>query len=436
MALFSRRVLQRILYENAAFLPAKELANICKLLNTVRDDYLATEWEQVILNAASKVGSIQYEPTLSGRRKPDLLLRSKPSFEIIADITTASDKGLNRLNPVAALHEEFERHQRKRKLLNGGFDVRIDSRGQRIYRGSKETVALMLPKRAEFSAKIFNAKFHKFMDSVCTIPDQCHAYHARNADTSVHFSYDPRRLGRNAGQHLSFTVANRIDQNPVYNALKSKGDQLKAVGYNGIRGIFLCDGGCQMLRTGPTWASFGRDEVVRHFLRQFDSVAFVVALVVREKWSSSKRDIVVEPTLYSLATRVAGGELQAVISELLRQFPKLVDTPENALRQHKLRNGLSGRYWGNLIMGGDIKISARVLLEILAGEKQLSEFESDFGLKPGENPFKHMLRNGRLISGVTIERRPDDDDDVVTLRFGGGDAAVQPFSVRSPRPAK
>jgi hypothetical protein len=230
---------------------------------------------------------------------------------------------------------------------------------------------------------------------------------------------------------LSFTVANRIDRNPVYNALKSKGDQLKAVGYSGIRGIFLCDGGCQMLRTGPTWANFGRDEVVRHFLKQFDSVAFVVALVIQEKWSSSKRNIIVEPTLYSLPTRGADGELQAVVAELLRQFPKLVDTPENALRQHKLRNELSGRYWGNLIMGGDIKMSARVLLEILAGEKNPSEFESDFGLKPGENPFKQMLQSGRLISDVSIEPRPDKDDDVVTLRFGNRDVAVGPFSVSS-----
>jgi hypothetical protein len=435
MALFSRRVLQRLLCENAAFLPAKELSNICNLLNTVRDDYLATEWEQVILNAASKVGSIQYEPILGGRRKADLLFRSK-SFEFIADITTASNKGLNRRNPVDALQEEFERHQRKRKVLNGGFDVRIDSHSRTIYRGSSEVVALMLPKRSEFRAKIFNAEFRKFMASVCTMPDQCRAYHARDVDTSVHFSYDPRKRGRNAGQHFSFTVANQIDQNPVYNALKSKGDQLKAVGYKGVRGIFLCDGGCQMLRTGPTWINFGRDEVVRHFLKQFDSVAFVVALVVREKWSSSKRGIIVEPTLYSLATRGADGELHAVIAQLLRQFPKLVDTPENALRQHKLRKGLSGRYMGNLIMGGDIKMSARVLLEILAGEKPLSEFESGFGLKSGQNPFKEMLRSGRLISDVSIERRPDEDDDVVTLRFEGRDVAVHPFSVRSSRPAE
>ena len=69
-------------------------------------------------------------------------------------------------------------------------------------------------------------------------------------------------------------------------------------------------------------------------------------------------------------------------------------------------------------MGSDIRISARVLLEILAGEKGFNEFERDFGLKPGENPFKQMLESGRLISEVSIERRPDADDDVIAIKTG------------------
>jgi hypothetical protein len=66
----------------------------------------------------------------------------------------------------------------------------------------------------------------------------------------------------------------------------------------------------------------------------------------------------------------------------------------------------------------------------------LSEFERDFGLKPGENPFKQRLESGRLISEVSIERRPDEDDDVVTLRFGNRDAAVGAFSVSSSKPVE
>jgi hypothetical protein len=39
------------------------------------------------------------------------------------------------------------------------------------------------------------------------------------------------------------------DQNPVFNALKSKAKQLKKVRYEGPRGIILCDGGSDMIHS-------------------------------------------------------------------------------------------------------------------------------------------------------------------------------------------
>lgn len=92
--------------ENAAFLTQNQLSTVCNLLNTPREDYMATEWEQVILNATTKLGHIEHEPKLNGTGTPDLLFRSDdPPIEFIADVTTASDKGLNKLNPVDALNK-------------------------------------------------------------------------------------------------------------------------------------------------------------------------------------------------------------------------------------------------------------------------------------------------------------------------------------------
>jgi hypothetical protein len=99
MTLFARRTLQRVLSENARFLTPKQSENACGLLNTPHDNYLATEWEQIILNAASKFGTVEHEPLL-GKSKPDLLFRSNDrSFEFIADIAAPSDKGFDALNP-------------------------------------------------------------------------------------------------------------------------------------------------------------------------------------------------------------------------------------------------------------------------------------------------------------------------------------------------
>jgi hypothetical protein len=78
-------------------------------------------------------------------------------------------------------------------------------------------------------------------------------------------------------------------------------------------------------------------------------------------------------------------------------------------------------------MGGHVKMSARMLLELLAGTKTLEEFEEDYSLEKNGNPFRRMLDQGRLISEVTVEHQPDKDDDLITIRFGMPDPAVSPF---------
>jgi hypothetical protein len=62
MALFSRRFLQRTLDESSPYLSVKQRQDFRKLLNTVRDDYLATEWKIAILHVLNEHGSLQHEP--------------------------------------------------------------------------------------------------------------------------------------------------------------------------------------------------------------------------------------------------------------------------------------------------------------------------------------------------------------------------------------
>ncbi len=432
MALFARRHLQRVLNENAAFVSPKQLSALCDLLNTARDDYLATEWEQVIINAASKVGAVQYEPRLAGSRTPDLQFHAnEPPLQFIADVTTASDRGLRKLNPVDALHDELWRHLRKRELFMGGFDVHVDAYPNSVYRGSEEKVRLKLPNRAEFNDKIFNSGFLAFLRNVRTAPEQRHRFDVVTADTSVHFTYEPSRRGTSSGGHPSFTFASVIDQNPVYNALKAKGDQLKAVGYDGITGIFLCDGGCEMLRsTMNNWASYSVDEIVREFFRHFDSVSFVATFIVRERSTISfndRRRVVKAKVHLNPKWKTDFAPLTQVLAKIHRLLPEAQFTPENAMHHLRSKNGMSGRYFGKLIMGGNMKMSLRELQELLAGVKSIEEFENDYAMAPKSNLFRTMLSEGRLISNITVEKCPEQDDDTVTIEFGGADAAVGHF---------
>jgi hypothetical protein len=229
----------------------------------------------------------------------------------------------------------------------------------------------------------------------------------------------------------SFTAANVIDQNPVYNALKAKGDQLKAAGHLGITGIFICDGGSQILRSTTThWASFTVEEIIRYFLRQFASVSFVTTLVVREThwstWHDRKRSV--EAKLYlNPRLKIDSTALAQTIAKMHASLPLPQCTPENAMYELRSTNGMCGRHIGEIQMGGNIKMSARLLLELLAGTKTIQEFEADYTLQPGQNPFHQMLAQGRLISKVTVEHHPEQDDDMVTLEFGEPDPAVSSF---------
>jgi hypothetical protein len=429
MALFSRRVLHRVLVENSnLFLTAKQASDLCKLLNTVRNDYLATEWEQVILNVLSKVGTVSYEPNLGGRRKPDVQF-SSTDLEFVADITAVSDRGLNSSNPVDVFQLELARHLRKHNLVNGGFGFRIDSLARR---GSESKIRLALPKQAEFGKTIFNTDFREFLLAVKAHPENKNEYHVVNRQLGVHIFYHPDETGA-WGQYLSYNLAFVVDDNPVFNALKAKGDQLKQVNFQGLRGIFLCDGGCHILRSTRSSQSFDTSDIVREFLRQFRSVGFVLVLTVRQEHDFSLHNVrvLLEPKLYfNRSLRDDHSKVSSVIQSLCDLLPRPVDTPERALNLLEFHKGLSGRHWGRLTTGGKVKISARAVLEMLAGAKSVQEFEKEFGMNSEENPFRRMLNSGRLIKSVTIESKPDQDDDVAIFEFGEPDPAVGPFKVK------
>jgi hypothetical protein len=433
MALFSRRFLQSALDESSAYLSLKQREDICKLLNVVRDDYMATEWELAIVHALSSVGTVRYEPDLGGTSHPDVLFNDNAGLSFVADITSVSDRTLRKQNPFDALQEELTRQERKMGLI-GGFDVYVDAYPNKVYRGAHEKPRLKLPKISEFRTKIFDAKFREFMEAVRQKPEVARQHHVNRDDTSVRFTYTPSRRGFGGGSHPSFDHASIIDQNPVYNALASKAKQLKNSGFEGIRGVFLCDAGCRMLhdKTGH-WASFRIDEVVHDFLRQYGSISFVATFVVvpNSPRTSSVRDVHIEVTPLAIHnSNEIRDQLEPVVKQMAFALPQPQVSPENALNHLKGRDGMTGWDLGNLTCGGDVEMSARMLLEILAGKMTIEEFESEYRMSKTENPFSRMLSQGRLITEVVVKHHSESDDDRVTIRFGKPDAAISPFTVR------
>jgi hypothetical protein len=432
MALFARRFLQYALDESQAYLSVEQRRDLCKHLNTVHDNYLAKEWEITLLHALNGLGTLQYEPDFPGTRHPDILYTAEDGLTFVADITAVSDRGLHKENPYDALQQEFFRRQKKSGMLHGGFDVRVNSYPTNNYRGSGQKPRLKLPKIADFPTRVFNADFQAFMNSVRTHPDKERQLKIEDEEVSIHFSYSPSRRGFGGGSHPAFDLTAIVDRNPVYNALSSKADQLRESGYSGMMGVILCDAGCWSLhQDNSTWEYYGRNEVVGHFLRQTQTVSFVVVLIVEDEQHAlglSRRQLI-KSRLYVNSHAMPQKEaLEQFVARLGHSLPCPEQTPKNAILQLKRKDGMTGRHLGALTHGGSIEMSARMLLEILAGQLSVDDFEQNYRMKNIENPFRIKLQQGRLIDQITVDHHPEKDDDRVTIHFGKPDAAIAPFT--------
>lgn len=184
-----------------------------------------------------------------------------------------------------------------------------------------------------------------------------------------------------------------------------------------------------MRSTTRGWQAYSVEEIIRLFFRQFDSVAFVVIFVVRERSSlGSDRQIFIEYKLYlNPKQALENVPLTEMFRELHQLLPEPQFTPENILRRLRARN-TAGRYYRKIIMDGTVKMSARLLSEVLAGRTTVQDF---YPMKAGECPFTRMLAEGRLIKQVTVEPHPDEDDDTVTIEFGKPDPAISQFRLPS-----
>jgi hypothetical protein len=342
-------------------------------------------------------------------------------------VTAPSDEGFHELNPTDAFEDEFQTRVVKFGWTSGGFHIQIDPHTTQLYRGMDDRVHLKLPARSTWSETIFNSDFTGFLRRVQSEPEQKHTFVIVSADTGVHITYDPAKRGTLGAGHLVYTIATAIDRNPINTALKSKGDQIKRAHYQGMAGIFLCDGGCQMLTAQPHFSSFSTDDVIRRFFRLYDSTWFVVVFGVKER--DSRPYVEAKIRVNPKKRPHDFSHLTSIMDRIYKALPEPQFSSYNAKYRIKAKD-LTGRYYGHLTSGGTtVEMSAREFLEILAGTKTVGEFEQNYRLEPGTNPFKKMLAEGRLISKVTIERIPQKDDDKVIIEFGPPDAAVAKFRV-------
>jgi len=444
MALFARRVIQRCLDANASFASRKTLHDWVKRLNKVSKDYVATEWEVALLSTFAGFGCIQHEPAL-GARPIDLVFEAPDGgLKFGADIAAISDETLHERNPIRRFRDEFNRRVLKAGIRGGRFVFRVGDQPS-SHRGTGRKPKLLLPPANQFDAIIFTAAFDDYILAIQKEPlvPRDHYVGHQSPDVYVSIQYQPGRgWGAASLSYTSYTSTTVIDHNPLFNALKSKADQLRRSGYEGIRGIIVCDGGSRMFTEISTWASYTMDEVVREFFRQNTSVLFVATIGIKSRPSGVGAGVSLypDPRLFvngSVEQLEWSADLNRLLHRVTAALPALEQTPENvriSMDWNRSTKRTKPYYGGSEMTRNEIRMSSRELLDLLAGKLDHELFAKRYDLGGG-NLFGLFRDRGRMISSAAIERRPDEDDDWIVLRFSDGDPATCDFVVPETGPS-
>jgi hypothetical protein len=226
-------------------------------------------------------------------------------------------------------------------------------------------------------------------------------------------------------------------ENPLYDLLKSKAKQLRGVPDGTLRGIFLGDAGCSLLRNICP-ISGGKEvtghQIINRFL-QNNPIDMVGVFVPRRRnenatWHHEN------PRLWHLY----------LYSQTLQedQFERILairdELPNPHLHGYQarswLRQGMTlpqarGHYLGMRLTGGirkmKVHISARGLQEFMAGRlnaEQLRNF-----IVGDHNPFEFNLAKGKMITDVKFESTGiNEDDDYLVFEFDD-DPAASPLEI-------
>jgi hypothetical protein len=310
----------------------------------------------------------------------------------------------------------------------------------------------MLPRREDFPSEIFNAQFRNFLNGIKRNPDVAQQHRVLTAKTHILITYDPKRLGYTVSCP-SYTQAWSKTQNPLYNALRKKAkDQLKKIPYTGLKGIIVCDGGCDLFfRPGNSTIDhfdYNVNDIVKEFLRQNTSIAFV--LVVSSVWNEfyerhakGARRVQVKP-FCNRSFHLSPVVIKSSLLELEKQFPIPIHTARDARRN--MRRGfdymksLATNVTGICEMGATrIKVSARDVLRVLAGEVNPDELSDPEGRNTNQNQkfnyLKRFLDERFRIVGISLEETPYDDDNIV-IEFDSFDPAFSAFINPKAKPHK
>ena len=424
----------------APWMPEKPLLELLARLNTARANRLPQMWELAWLYALGAVLPVEHECPLPNGR-PDLWFSVSDGHRrvpVVADITTLSDSALDSANPFQQLSEAVHQQARKAGMLGGGFYVEV-SHLEAGTSGARK-VQLLIPRGPAFE-QVVKRHLKPFVRKVAAEPMTPAMLEVDEPDAKFTVEYKgPSQYS--GGSHRAYDGVLSRENNVLFNRLSDKTRQLRGAPEGAVRMLVVCDGDCALLSRDRPMEGFSAQQVAEHFLRGSQTIDLVLLVTVIEEGSSSfaRRDqrylrcgLVAAP--FGRPAHLTAGVIEAVkrvFEDAVKKLPKPRMMPNNALRRN-LVSEWSASMEGGYEQGGDrIKVSARAVLELLAGSMTYERFAEVHGWTEGQfNMFSSRLASGQLFMSAGIEcLAPEQDDDWLVLEFGPPDAAISAFRLR------
>jgi hypothetical protein len=438
MPIFGRRQLQQMLNELGPWLVRSKAIDMLKRLeNLSPDQAVPAEFELALDWAVTKMARLEIDRP-AGNRTPDIYSPDLlPSGPVSIDVAAISDALLS--------GEAFMR--RAARIINQACDS--------IQKGSSDHLHYTFGERSQYlrdescrsrfdRRRLITRSFQ--MDSQLR---NALAGWLRNKgsqkplywngkDINVTITWRENSVPPQLNTFCTMpSLAYDLRENPVYQVLKSKADQLRNVPNGTHRGVFLGDAGCQLFndiyRVDRVNHTFSGQQVIEAFLSDESSIYFVAVFSVKRakdggSWGSSKNSRIWY--LYVFKQNRFPQKIDLSPLERLREVllpPYLSGYEARSWHEQGLFSPQGrGQYLSTTISVGKesmtVRISARAVQELLAGRLTTEEFENWTLRRP--NPFEQLLAHGQTISSVNfVPKDINADDDYLVFTFKNDPAA-------------
>ncbi|TAY98598.1 hypothetical protein [Rhizobium leguminosarum] len=433
--IFARRAIQRRLDDLRKIIDSEAVDDLVHRLNLLGKDRTAAMWEVIVLHALAMCGSLKHEVPLSDGSRPDIFF-DNGSISFTADITSVSDEGLDEESPFSELFRFLMRAQKKLGLPSGGLDVRPYHKVVESSRGTR--TVLRLPPRKQLDEFVRSEIIPQLRSQ---LEDGTSPLRVVVDDERAGLEITIDRAGGefSTGGFAAYSTPTIKDVNPLYKALKAKASQLRKAG--GVTGVIAADGDCAAFAGDR----IGRDtvpmeKIAEEFLRQYNSMDFVLLLAVREGTGAQLPPHTVLRLDRKLVMRNGDGrrrELASLFEKAIADFPEPVNSSSNGALRAAEKGFDLGNHGAYKMSSGKIRVSARELMEVLAGIRTFENggaLNADAARKaprpqsPISREFLAELSAGRLPAKVSvIQTEENENDDWIEFEFGEKDAAITKF---------